>query len=188
MSEIRNITLAFACREKLERNADGEFYCHKCAHVIVDFRCQSAEALQQGIAQAGVRPICGIFKNSQLSEKFTRYAAAAAIAVTAASTAMCTTGDKKSSAQQLPIPETKKTTSIDPECKSTSIDFSFETDIILDSNSISYKLDFDSTVTFGFLTTPENDLLLEQYSPIEALKRDITQMESKTHQSGEGAH
>jgi hypothetical protein len=91
MSDIRNITLSFPCQEKLERNAAGEFYCHKCAHAITDFRCQSAEALQEAIRQAGTRPVCGIFKSSQLSEKFARYAAAAAIVVTGASATMCST-------------------------------------------------------------------------------------------------
>jgi hypothetical protein len=89
MSDIRNITLAFPCQEKLERNAAGEFYCHQCAHAITDFRCQSAEALQQAMRQAGTKPVCGIFKRSQLSEKFAKYAAAAAIAITGASATMC---------------------------------------------------------------------------------------------------
>lgn len=96
MSDIRNITLAFACHEKLVRNAAGEFYCATCAHTITDFRCQSAETLQDALRRAGTKPVCGIFSRSQLNEKFVRYAAAATIAVTAASATLGTTGEDKS--------------------------------------------------------------------------------------------
>jgi len=89
MSNIKNITLAFPCHEKLACNAVGEFYCNACARTIVDFRCQSAEALEIAMRQSS-KPICGIFKRSQLSEQFVRYAAATAIVASAMAGTMCT--------------------------------------------------------------------------------------------------
>jgi hypothetical protein len=89
MSDIKNITLAFPCHQQLTRNGGGEFYCNACAQTIVDFRCQSAGALAAALRQSS-RPVCGIFNSSQLSQQFVRYAAATAIAVSAATGTMCT--------------------------------------------------------------------------------------------------
>jgi hypothetical protein len=89
MSAITNVTLAFPCSEKLETPTEGGFYCAKCAHAIIDFRCQSAEALQAALRQAGGKRVCGIFNRHQLSARFLRRVAAASVATTLAATA-CT--------------------------------------------------------------------------------------------------
>jgi hypothetical protein len=89
MSAIHNVTLAFPCSEKLETPSEGGFYCAKCAHAIIDFRCQSAEALQAALRQAGGKRVCGIFNRDQLSARFLRRVAAASVATTLAATA-CT--------------------------------------------------------------------------------------------------
>jgi TonB family protein len=88
MSDIKSITLAFPCQQKLTRNAAGEFYCNACAHTIVDFRCQSAEALQAAMWQSS-RPVCGIFNRTQLSAQFVRYATATAIVASALANTRC---------------------------------------------------------------------------------------------------
>jgi hypothetical protein len=89
MSAIKNVTLAFPCSEKLETPAGGGFYCARCAHTIIDFRCQSAEALQTALRQAGNKRVCGIFNRDQLSARFLRGVAAVSVATTLAATA-CT--------------------------------------------------------------------------------------------------
>ena len=89
MSAIMNVTLAFPCSEKLETPAEGGFYCARCAHAIIDFRCQSAETLQTALRQAGGKRICGIFNRDQLSVRFLRRVAAASVATTLVATA-CT--------------------------------------------------------------------------------------------------
>jgi len=138
MSDIRNINLVFACQEKLEPNAAGELYCHKCAHTITDFRCQSADALQEAMRQAGTRPVCGIFKRSQLSEKFARYAAAATIAITAASTTMCSTEDENAAIKPGTTPRNEPFT---PDLETVAID------------TIEH-------ITFGMVATPSTDKTL----------------------------
>jgi hypothetical protein len=70
MTNIKNVTLAFRCSEKLT----GELSCNKCCHKVVDFRNKTAAELQADIDRA-TRPVCGIFKKSQLSEHFLKYAA-----------------------------------------------------------------------------------------------------------------
>jgi TonB family protein len=82
MTKIKNITLAFNCTEKLEQNSGDKFFCAKCAHHITDFTSKSLEELQDAITKS-TRPVCGIFKRSQLSDQFLRYAAATVIATSA---------------------------------------------------------------------------------------------------------
>jgi len=170
MSDIRNITLAFPCRERLERNAAGEFYCHKCAHAIIDFRCQSAEALQEVMRQAGSRPVCGIFKNSQLSEKFARYAAAAAIAVTAASATMCST-EETATPKPASLPEKD---SFVPDQNVTSLDsVAFESDTVF---TVELESDIIST-TIGIVFTDPNatDLEADLKTDLEVSIRNLNQ-------------
>jgi hypothetical protein len=89
MSAIHNVTLAFPCSEKLETPSEGGFYCARCAHAIIDFRCQSAEALHAALREAGGKRVCGIFNRDQLSARFLRRVVAASVATTLAATA-CT--------------------------------------------------------------------------------------------------
>jgi len=170
MSDIQNITLAFPCREKLERNAAGEFYCHKCAHAVIDFRCQSAEALQEAMRQAGSRPVCGIFKNSQLGEKFARYAAAAAIAITAASATMCSTEETATPKPEV-LPEKD---SFVPGLNVVSLDsVAFEPDTAF---TIEFEPDIIST-TIGIVFTDPNatDLEGDLKTDLEVSIRNLNQ-------------
>lgn len=82
MTKIKNITLAFSCTEKLKQRSGDKFFCSKCDHSITDFTSKSSEELQDAIAKS-TRPVCGIFKRSQLSHQFLRYAAATVIATSA---------------------------------------------------------------------------------------------------------
>jgi TonB family protein len=82
MTKIKNITLAFNCTEKLEQKSGDKFFCSKCAHHITDFASKSSEELEDSINKSA-RPVCGIFKRSQLSDQFLRYAAATVIATSA---------------------------------------------------------------------------------------------------------
>lgn len=81
MSEIRNIDLEFNCpenRNTLEQSENG-YNCDKCSMKVIDFTNKSNEELQRIISKS-LEPICGIFKRSQLSQKFMKYAAATFIA------------------------------------------------------------------------------------------------------------
>lgn len=75
MSPIKNISLAFACRETLNKG----LFCNKCSHRVIDFKDKTHRDLQQHL-ETSDRRVCGIFKKSQLSEQFLRYAAATFVA------------------------------------------------------------------------------------------------------------
>ena len=75
MSKIKNITLEFACTEKLSE----KLFCDKCSHHLIDFTSKTPEELQTEIDKS-TKPVCGIFKKSQMSEQFLKYAAATFIA------------------------------------------------------------------------------------------------------------
>src|SRR5690349_7780605 len=75
MTKITNITLEFACTEKL----GDKLFCNKCSHGVVDFTTKSTDELQEQINKS-LKPVCGIFKKSQLSDQFLKYAAATFIA------------------------------------------------------------------------------------------------------------
>jgi TonB family protein len=75
MDSIENISLAFACREKLDKNN----FCSKCATQIHDFRNSTAEDLALAMANSS-RPVCGIFNRSQLNRTFVKLATASLIA------------------------------------------------------------------------------------------------------------
>jgi TonB family protein len=79
MAKIKNIALKFSCMEKLEQNHGGRLFCSKCTHHVIDFTSKSSEELQDEINKS-TRPVCGIFKRSQLSDQFLKYAAATVIA------------------------------------------------------------------------------------------------------------
>ncbi|QSE98549.1 energy transducer TonB [Fulvivirga lutea] len=81
MSVKKNINLEFSCPENLnsmEPTMDG-FNCNKCSKELIDFRNKSDEEIQRIISKS-LNPICGVFKRSQLSHRFLKYAAATFIA------------------------------------------------------------------------------------------------------------
>jgi TonB family protein len=75
MTNNKKVTLEFACPEKL----DDKLFCEKCAHHLVDFRGCTPEEIQDTVNKTDGR-VCGIFKKSQLSDQFLKYAAATFIA------------------------------------------------------------------------------------------------------------
>lgn len=88
MSKIEHINLEFNCienRNTLEETGNG-YNCEKCSKHVVDFTNKSDEELQRIISES-FEPVCGIFKRSQLSQKFIRYAAATFIAAASTFTA-----------------------------------------------------------------------------------------------------
>lgn len=104
MSAINNVTLAFPCSETLETPAEGGFYCARCAHAIIDFRCQSAEALQLALRQARGKRVCGIFNRDQLSARFLSRVAAASVATTLAATACTSRQDVQEVTGEIAMP------------------------------------------------------------------------------------
>lgn len=79
MSPIKNVSLAYSCAEKLS----GNLFCHKCSHHVIDFRNKTCGDLNEQINKS-TKPVCGVFKKSQLSEQFMKYAAATFIATSTA--------------------------------------------------------------------------------------------------------
>jgi len=75
MPTIKDVTLAFHCPE----TPDYKLFCHKCAHTIVDFTNKTDQDLIHELAKSKT-PLCGMFKKSQLSEEFIKYAAATIVA------------------------------------------------------------------------------------------------------------
>ncbi len=75
MAKIKNINLAFNCPQKLE----NKLYCVKCSHAIIDFTGKTEKEVREEVSNSNGL-VCGIFKRSQLSEQFLKYAAATVIA------------------------------------------------------------------------------------------------------------
>jgi hypothetical protein len=75
MTIIKNVTIEFNCPETL----DDTLFCDKCSHSVIDFTSKSGDDLKAELKKSK-GPICGIFKKSQLSEQFLKYAAATFIA------------------------------------------------------------------------------------------------------------
>lgn len=76
MAEINNIVLQFPCpleKESFDKTRSG-YHCNKCSTEVVDFTCKSSDDLQREIRKAQ-DPVCGIFRKSQLSSQFIKYAA-----------------------------------------------------------------------------------------------------------------
>ncbi len=81
MSEINLINLEFNCpenRNTLEKAENG-YNCDKCSKNVIDFTNESNDKLQRIISES-LKPVYGIFKRSQLSQKFMKYAATTFIA------------------------------------------------------------------------------------------------------------
>lgn len=88
MDEIKNINLEFNCpenRDTFQQSGNG-YHCDKCSKQVIDFTKSSNSELQSIISRS-TEPICGIFKRSQLSQKFVKYAAATVIATASSLTA-----------------------------------------------------------------------------------------------------
>jgi hypothetical protein len=75
MPKIKNITLEFHCPESLNE----KLYCDRCSHRVIDFTNKTDKELRTEIEKSN-RPVCGLFKKSQLSNQFLKYAAATFIA------------------------------------------------------------------------------------------------------------
>jgi hypothetical protein len=73
IDQIKNVSLEFSCPEKLDRKAEGKFYCDKCAHQLIDFRNKPIKELKSEISNS-VKPVCGVFNTSQLGDHFIKYA------------------------------------------------------------------------------------------------------------------
>ncbi|MCB0496026.1 MAG: energy transducer TonB [Cyclobacteriaceae bacterium] len=81
MSKIKNINLEFSCpesRNTLKQTVEV-YSCDKCSKEVIDFTNKSDKEFQRIISES-IEPVCGIFKRSQLSQKFVKYAAATFIA------------------------------------------------------------------------------------------------------------
>ncbi|HYF66656.1 MAG TPA: energy transducer TonB [Ohtaekwangia sp.] len=79
MTKIKDVTIEFSCPQTL----DSKLHCDRCSHTVIDFTSKSERALRQEINKSK-GPVCGIFKKSQLSDQFLKYAAATFIATSLA--------------------------------------------------------------------------------------------------------
>jgi len=75
MTKIKDVTIAFNCPETL----DSKLHCDRCSNAVVDFTNKTDRELREEIKKSK-GPVCGLFKKSQLSDQFLRYAAATFIA------------------------------------------------------------------------------------------------------------
>ncbi len=75
MKKINNIALEFSCPERIGDN----LFCTKCSHQLIDFTRKTEKELKDILKDSNGK-ICGLFKKSQLSDKFLKYAAATVIA------------------------------------------------------------------------------------------------------------
>src|SRR5687767_14477875 len=77
MADIKDIVLQFPCplsEESFDKTTKG-YYCNKCSSEVIDFSGKSSNELRCEMEKSG-KPVCGIFKKSQLSDHFIKYAAA----------------------------------------------------------------------------------------------------------------
>ena len=75
MTKIKNVTIEFACPVSL----DDKFFCDKCSRQVVDFTSKTDKDLGEETKKSR-GSVCGLFKKSQLSDQFLKYAAATFIA------------------------------------------------------------------------------------------------------------
>jgi len=83
MKKIRNINLEFSCPENRSsmNKVGSNYFCENCSSKVVDFT-EKSESEFQKIIESTTKPVCGIYKRSQLSDQFLKYAAATFIATT----------------------------------------------------------------------------------------------------------
>ena len=77
MTEIKDVVLQFPCplrKESFDKTTKG-YYCNKCSSEVIDFSGKSLNELRCAMEKSE-KPVCGIFKKSQLSDQFIKYAAA----------------------------------------------------------------------------------------------------------------
>ena len=88
MKKIRHINLEFSCPESIDSMdaTQREFNCSKCSREVIDFSGKSGTELQQIISKSP-GSVCGIFKRSQMSQSFLKYAAATILATASTSVA-----------------------------------------------------------------------------------------------------
>jgi len=79
MTKIKNVTIEFNCPQTLGKH----LYCYKCSQGVTDFTNKTDKELIREIKNAK-GSVCGLFKKSQLSGQFLRYAAATFIATSLA--------------------------------------------------------------------------------------------------------
>jgi protein TonB len=80
MGKIRNINLEFSCPENIssfEKVKKGH-HCQQCEKVVIDFTNKTDNEFEKFIPKSE-SSVCGIFKLSQLSKKFLKYAATSII-------------------------------------------------------------------------------------------------------------
>jgi hypothetical protein len=75
MTKIKDVTIEFNCPETL----DNKLHCDRCSHAVIDFTNKTDKELTEEIKKSK-GPVCGLFKKSQLSDQFLKYAAATFIA------------------------------------------------------------------------------------------------------------
>jgi hypothetical protein len=145
-NEITDITLKFPCTEKWDtmKIVDGGRHCDTCKHKVVDFRNMTKEEYQHYIQNN--QHVCGIFKKSQLSQRFLRYAAASVIAASLTATA-CSTPDIETTEQ--PVEETV-------EFVTTGIPIPPAIEIIPDTISVTKIIDVP---TMGLPIVDSNDTI-----------------------------
>src|SRR5688572_9717997 len=102
MGKIKNINLEFGCNEKL----DDKLFCEKCSRKLVDFRNKSKEEFDQTLLKS--ETVCGLFKKSQLSSHFIKYAAATLIATSALSSSAYAQGVAIAKRENFNIIKSKK--------------------------------------------------------------------------------
>jgi hypothetical protein len=103
---IKNVELSFACPEKWENLVDAgdNKMCLKCKHLVVDFTKLSKEEFDDAVRKAPGR-LCGRFKQSQMSPRFLKYAAATAMVASVLAPTSCGPDDMFPAEEQTPPPQ-----------------------------------------------------------------------------------
>ncbi|MDW7694546.1 energy transducer TonB [Flammeovirgaceae bacterium SG7u.111] len=81
MKKNQKASLAFKCPIQLNSlvKKEGGYFCTNCSKPIEDFRTKDGNETQELIGNS-LQPICGIFKRTQLSDSFLKYALATMLA------------------------------------------------------------------------------------------------------------
>jgi len=102
---IKNVELSFACPEKWENLADAgdNKLCLKCQHLVVDFTKLTQEEFNDAVRKAPGR-LCGRFKQTQMSSRFLKYAAATTMAASVFAPTSCAPDEVLPAQEQTPLP------------------------------------------------------------------------------------
>jgi hypothetical protein len=103
---IKNVELSFACPEKWENLVDAgdNKLCLKCKHLVVDFTKLSKEEFNDAVRKVPGR-LCGRFRQSQMSPRFLKYAAATAMVASVMAPTSCGPDDIFPAEDQTPPPQ-----------------------------------------------------------------------------------